>query len=98
MLEIISHRPDGITREDLHNLLYAERADGGPNTHNISVLVHHANKQLKPQGWRIGVTWMGPGARYRLVKLDADTVRQPPAGHEPRFFRRTQPARQASEH
>ena len=79
MVDIVSRRPDGVTRDELISLVYAEDPDGGPNCPNIiSVLVYHANKQLAVQGYRIKVGWRGKGARYFLEKLnnDADSQRQ----------------------
>jgi hypothetical protein len=68
IVDVIADRPDGITRGELLDLVYADDIDGGPdNPNTISVLIKHANAELAPQGYRIESMWRGPGARYRLV-------------------------------
>jgi hypothetical protein len=70
LVDIIANRPDGITRAELIDVIYAEAINGGPNTPNtISVLIHLANQQLAEQGYRITAAWRGRGGRYRLVRL-----------------------------
>ena len=69
IVDAIALRPDGITRAELLDVVYADDVDGGPdNPQTICVLVHHANKQLAGQGYRIAPAWRGRGARYRLVR------------------------------
>jgi hypothetical protein len=68
LVEILVRRPDGITRQDLADLVYADDPDGGPdNTFAICQLVYQARLRLIPQGYTI-VSNRGPGARYRLIK------------------------------
>jgi hypothetical protein len=76
LVEIIANHPNGITRGELMNLLYADDADGGPDcAGTVSVLVLMANRQLRPQGWHI-VSNRGPGARYRLDRIPTGSVEQ----------------------
>jgi hypothetical protein len=84
MVDIISHRPDGITRDDLMGVLYAEDPNGGPvNLNVISVLIYHANKQLHEQGYTIKTTWRGRGSRYKLMRLDDAGTANRSAGRTP---------------
>jgi hypothetical protein len=70
LVDIVANRPDGITRAELIDIIYAADPNGGPETPNtISVLVHLANHQLTKQGYRIEAAWRGRGGRYRLVKV-----------------------------
>jgi hypothetical protein len=68
IVDAIANRPDGITRAELLDTVYADDPDGGPdNPNTISVLIHHANTELMRQGFCISPTWRGRGARYRLT-------------------------------
>jgi hypothetical protein len=68
VVDLIANRPDGITRAELLDLVYADDPNGGPDTPNtISVLVKNANAELAALGYRIEPAWRGRGARYRLV-------------------------------
>jgi hypothetical protein len=70
IVDLIASRPDGITRSEIIAVVYADDIDGGPdNPNTISVLIHHANAELAPQGFRIEPAWLGRGARYRLVRV-----------------------------
>jgi hypothetical protein len=70
IVDIVANRPDGITRGELIDIIYAADPNGGPSTPNtISVLVHLANQQLAQQGYRIAAAWRGRGARYGLTRL-----------------------------
>ena len=70
IVNLIANRPDGITRGELIDIIYAADPNGGPSTPNtISVLVHLANQQLAQQGYRIEPAWRGRGARYRLARI-----------------------------
>jgi hypothetical protein len=70
IVDLIANRPDGVTRGQIMDAVYAGDLDGGPsNPNTVSVLIKHANRELAPQGYRIAPTWLGPGARYRLVAL-----------------------------
>jgi hypothetical protein len=70
IVDLIANRPDGITRSELIDIVYADDPNGGPdNPNTICVLVHHANAELAPQGFRILPAWRGRGARYRLVRV-----------------------------
>jgi hypothetical protein len=72
IVNAIANRPDGITRRELIDLIYADDIDGGPdNPNTISVLIKYANAELGAQGFRIEPTWLGRGARYRLIKLES---------------------------
>ena len=76
LVDIIANRPDGVTRAELMDCLYAADPNGGPDYPNtISVLVHFANEKLFRLGYRIKGSG-GPGSRYFLEKLNADAVRQ----------------------
>lgn len=58
LVEILAHRPDGVSVRELTELVYA---DGGPLTaqRSLNVIAHHANKQLAPQGYQIRAAWCG---------------------------------------
>jgi len=69
IVDVIADRPDGITRGEIIATVYADDIDGGPdNPNTITVLIKRANEELATQGFRIEPTWLGPGARYRLVR------------------------------
>jgi hypothetical protein len=71
VVDAIANRPDGITRDELLDLVYSDDVYGGPNNPNvIAVLIKHANAELAAQGYRIESMWRGPGARYRLVRRE----------------------------
>jgi hypothetical protein len=68
IVDVIASRPDGIDRESLIRIVYACDPNGGPDTPNtVSVIVHHANRVLRQQGYEI-TSAKGRGARYRLVQ------------------------------
>ena len=70
IVDVIADRPDGITRGEILDVVYADDADGGPaNPNTVSVLIKHANKELAAQGWHIAPAWLGRGARYRLERI-----------------------------
>ena len=70
IVNLVASRPDGITRGELLDLVYADEPNGGPdNPNTISVLIKHANEELVAQGFRIEPAWLGRGARYRLVRV-----------------------------
>lgn len=70
IVDIIARHPDGITRQDLMGLVYADDPNGGPeHPRIITVLINRANRQLAGQGYVIKPTWLGRGARYRLVPI-----------------------------
>jgi hypothetical protein len=73
VVNIVSSRPDGIAIGDLVDAVYADDPDGGPVTapRSVNVMIHKANAQLAAQGYAIKSMWLGRGARYRLVKIDA---------------------------
>jgi hypothetical protein len=69
IVDLIAGRPDGITRREIIDLVYASDPNGGPSNENtVSVLVRYANLDLQTQGWRI-TSDGGPGSRYRLRRL-----------------------------
>ena len=95
IVNIIARRPAGICRADLISLVYADDPNGGPLYPNsVSVLVHHANKELRKQGYEI-TAGRGRGALYRLVKYNADTVCEPTRDRNAGSVERTQPANPA---
>ena len=73
MVNILANRPDGLTINNLVDLVYADDPNGGPLTapRSLNVMAHKANKQLRAQGYQIKSMWMGRGAIYRLVPLSA---------------------------
>lgn len=84
LVDTVANRPDGITRSELLDTLYANDPNGGPDYPNtISVLVHFANMKLSKLGYRIKGSG-GPGSRYFLEELGADTVSEPPGYFYPR--------------
>jgi hypothetical protein len=69
LVDILARRPDGMTRRELADWLYADDPSGGPeNTFAVCQLVHQARLQLTAQGYTI-ISDRGPGAHYRLAKL-----------------------------
>ena len=77
LVDIVASRPDGVTRGELMDCLYATDPNGGPDYPNtISVIIHFANIKLKTYGYRIKGSG-GPGSRYFLVKANADSVCEP---------------------
>jgi hypothetical protein len=71
LVELLSRRADGMTREQIAAVLWEDDPNGGPdNTMAVCQLVHQARLQLRRQGYTI---WSnrGPGARYRIMKLEA---------------------------
>ena len=70
IVDMISNRPDGITRAELLDVVYGDDIDGGPaNPNTIAVLIKCANAELAAQGYRIESMWRGRGARYRMTKV-----------------------------
>jgi hypothetical protein len=69
LVEILARRPDGMTRRELADWVYADDPNGGPeSTLAVCQLVHQARRQLARQGYTIASD-RGPGAHYRLAKL-----------------------------
>lgn len=69
LVDIIAAHPDGLSSWELLDKVYADDPAGGPDHPNIiNVHVWNVNRQLREQGYEIRPTWLGPGARYRLVK------------------------------
>jgi hypothetical protein len=69
IVDLIASRPDGITRRELLDLVYATDPNGGPaNENTISVTIRNANRELVNLGYCITPAWLGRGARYRLVR------------------------------
>lgn len=70
VVDLIASRPDGIGINEIAALVYADRPNDEPNwaANSLKTTVWFANKQLRPQGYRIKSS-MGPGAVYRLEKL-----------------------------
>lgn len=69
LVDIVGHRPDGITSAELHAIVYATDPNGGPDVRAIPTLIHHANVQLRPQGYEIAALWKGRGARWVLREV-----------------------------
>jgi hypothetical protein len=70
IVDLIANRPDGITRGEILDLVYADDPNGGPaNPNTVSVLIMRANEELAAQGFRILPAWRGRGARYQLVRV-----------------------------
>jgi len=70
IIEIISNHPEGLMRQQLFQLVYADDPDGGPNNENvISVHIRFINKEIEPQGWKI--------EKYKLVNTHATAKREP---------------------
>jgi hypothetical protein len=70
IVDLIANRPDGITRGEILDFVYANDPNGGPaNPNTVSVLIKHANAELAAQGFRIEPAWLGRGARHRLVRI-----------------------------
>jgi hypothetical protein len=73
IVDIVSNRPDGITRRELLDLVYACDPGGGPSNENVvSVIIKSANAELAHYGYRIASMWRGRGAKYRLLKMGSD--------------------------
>jgi hypothetical protein len=67
-----------MTRRELADWLYADDPNGGPeNSLAVCQLVHQALLQLAGQGYTI-LSDRGPGAHYRLAKLQGMSKRQRP--------------------
>ena len=72
IVDAIANRPDGITRAELLDVVYADDIDGGPeNPNTVAVLIKYANAELAAQGYQIAPTWRGRGARYRLIEIQS---------------------------
>jgi hypothetical protein len=69
-VNLIAGRRNGISLNELIELIYADRPNGEPDfaASSIKTTIHYANRALQPQGYRIRST-LGPGARYRLERL-----------------------------
>ena len=85
MLDLLIECPNGLTANGLLLALYGKDTEHWPqsDTKIISVLIWHANKQLRPQGYEIKCLWRGGRAGhspYALVKFDADSKRKPARG------------------
>jgi hypothetical protein len=67
IVDVIASRPNGIARAELVWLIYGSDPNGGPDSPNVvSVIIHHANKELRRQGYEITAR-PGRGALYRLT-------------------------------
>jgi len=67
LIEALHDSGDGLSCRDLVNRVYADDPNGGPINANrcVNLMVHKANKELEPQGYRIKYGF----TKYRLVKL-----------------------------
>jgi hypothetical protein len=93
MVDLLLRRPDGVPIDELVELIYACEPDGSPMwAHNsIWVIAHEANKKLRAFGYQI-VSTKGRGSRYRMVKLNARSIRQRTGDRHARAVERTEPA------
>ncbi len=67
--ECVARHPEGVSRSEIIESVYADDPDGGPEFANvISVHVARINKLIEREGVRIHST-RGPHAVYRLVAL-----------------------------
>ena len=67
--DYIAKHPEGVTRGQIMDTVYANSPDGGPEWANvISVHVKKMNAELAKRGLRIKST-MGPQSIYRLQEL-----------------------------
>ncbi len=65
IFKIVCRRsPEGISQDDLANILYADRRDGGPNNAQVTIrtTIYNINRKLIPYRLRI----LGRGG-YRLT-------------------------------
>jgi hypothetical protein len=68
VVEAIDDNP-GISGPELTRLVYADDPNGGPNTLGVvSVLIFHARKQLRLDGYEI-LSSIGRGGGYRLQPI-----------------------------
>ena len=65
---LIANRP-GITSDQLVGLVYADRPNGEPDwaVNSVKSTIHHANKELLPQGYLIRCKY---GQGYRLIRVN----------------------------
>lgn len=67
--DYIAKHPEGVTRYQVIDWVYADRKDGGPEWANgISVMIMALNKKLAERGMKIKSRG-GPGSIYRLVSI-----------------------------
>ena len=96
LLNAVMQADDGITTQALFLAIYSgSNPARWPTTKVIHVLVYHANKQLRPQGYAIRCRWHGGrrgNSRYYLVKLDGGTEHKPSADQNHRSMERPQSA------
>ena len=96
IVDILLRFPNGITKAALMHEVYWNARGAGPNSRQaMHVNIHNANVELSTIGYRIIADRGGPGSLYKLVKLDADTKRQPARNHHARTMERPQPASHA---
>jgi len=69
LYDFVASRPQGTTREQIADAIYAEDPNGGPDSPSaIKALIWKMNNRLKPEHLAIRGT-MGCGSSYRLVQL-----------------------------
>lgn len=90
---------NGMTICQLIDVIYAGDPDGAPlwAARSINVMAHRVNKKLRFMGYKIASTG-GRESRYKLVKLDADPIRQPARRIYARAVERTKSAVQKGVH
>lgn len=71
LLEYVLRYPEGVTRSQILDAIYADDPDGGPENQNIvAVMVKHINDILEKQKKKVRIRGSGgPGSIYRAVYL-----------------------------
>lgn len=71
LLDYIIKHPEGVTTERLKGHVWADDADGGPDSRTIvAVMIRQINIKLEDQGEKIRVRGSGgPGSVYKAVYL-----------------------------
>jgi hypothetical protein len=68
--DALAKAPDGLTREQILNAVYADDPNGGPDAYEtVRQHIFEINKTLAKHGLKIKSPLGGPGARYYLVQL-----------------------------
>jgi hypothetical protein len=69
LYDFVAKRPDGATREEIADFIYADDPNGGPDSPSaIKALIWRMNNRLKSE--RVAIRGrMGRGSNYRLVAL-----------------------------
>ena len=70
VLELVARRPNGISMMELVGIVYMGCREPPWAVGSVKSTVFQMNKELKPQGYMIRARH-GPGARYRLLRVEA---------------------------